>query len=109
VGRAVLRRALPLSRKVFIVGLTEEEVRKTLAIVSKRTGEPIKREKHPILGEYLRTGKVSGFWGDIFMSVGMKDLRKGEIKIKKRRERGEDIIISERSLSTLSRTWWLIP
>ncbi len=81
VGQAVLRRAIPLSRKVFIVGLTEDEVRRTLSIVSKQTGEPIKREKHPILGEYLRTGKVSGFWGDIFMSVSMKDVRKGEMKI----------------------------
>ncbi len=77
VGRAVLRKALPLSRRVFIVGLREEEVRETLSLVSKN----VRPDTHPILGRYLKAGKVAGFWGDIFMSVKLKDLKKSDITI----------------------------
>ena len=76
VGRAVLSKILPLSRRVYIVGLRREEVEETLKIFS---GSP-KSERHPVLGEYLTSGKTMGFWGDIFLSIRLKDVPKGEIE-----------------------------
>ncbi len=78
VGRAVLRRALPLSRRVMIVGLRENEVRDTLSLFKRQ----IREASHPVLGRYLKAGRLWGFWGDIFMSVKLKDLNKGDIKIR---------------------------
>ena len=78
VGRAVLRRALPLSRKVIVVGLREGEVRDTLALFNRQ----IREDTHPVLGRYLKAGKLLGFWGDIFMSIKLKDLHRGDIEIK---------------------------
>ena len=59
------------------MGLREEEVRETLSLVSKN----VRSDTHPILGRYLKAGKVAGFWGDIFMSVKLKDLKKSDITI----------------------------
>ncbi len=72
-----MRRALPLSRRVMIVGLREDEVRDTLTLFNRQ----IREAKHPILGRYLKAGRVWGFWGDIFMSVKLKDLSKRDIRI----------------------------
>lgn len=74
VGRAVLRKIYPLSRRVFVVGLTKEEVRDTLKEFGK-----IKSERHDVLGEYISAGRVWGFWGDIFLTIKLKDKMKAEI------------------------------
>jgi len=74
VGRAVLRKIYQKSRKVFIVGLKRDEVEETLKEFGK-----IKRGRDDVLGEYLYAGKVLGFWGDIFLTLSLKDKPKGEI------------------------------
>jgi len=74
VGRAVLRKIYQKSRKVFIVGLKRDEVEETLKEFGK-----IKRGRDDILGEYLYAGNVFGFWGDIFLTLSLKDKPKGEI------------------------------
>ena len=74
VGRAVLRKIYQKSRKVFIVGLKRDEVEETLKEFGK-----IKRGRDDVLGEYLYAGRVLGFWGDIFLTLSLKDKPKGEI------------------------------
>ncbi|MCC6012495.1 short-chain dehydrogenase [Candidatus Caldipriscus sp.] len=74
VGRAVLRKIYQKSRKVFIVGLRRDEVEETLKEFGK-----IKRGRDDVLGEYLYAGKVFGFWGDIFLTLSLKDKPRGEI------------------------------
>jgi hypothetical protein len=74
VGRAVLRKIYQKSRRVFIVGLRRDEVEETLKEFGK-----IKRGRDDVLGEYLYAGKVFGFWGDIFLTLSLKDKPKGEI------------------------------
>jgi len=75
VGRAVLQRAVGRSRHVFVVGLRRSEVEETLSLFSKNP----RPKRHPVLGEYLLAGKVAGFWGDIFLSIKMKDVSRREI------------------------------
>ncbi len=74
VGRAVLRMIYPKSKKVFIVGLRKEEVEETLKEFGK-----IRKGKDEVLGEYLNADKVVGFWGDIFLTLSLKDRSKAEI------------------------------
>ncbi|MEO0207178.1 MAG: short-chain dehydrogenase [candidate division WOR-3 bacterium] len=74
VGRAVLRKVYPRSRRVYIVGLTRSEVEETLREFGK-----IKKGRDEHLGEYIYAGKVVGFWGDIFLTVSLKDTPKWKI------------------------------
>jgi len=74
VGRAVLRKIYPKSKRVFIVGLRREEVYETLKEFGK-----IKKGNDDVLGEYAYADKVVGFWGDIFLTLSLKDISKKEI------------------------------
>lgn len=74
VGRAVLRKIYQRSRKVYIVGLTRNEVEETLQEFGK-----IKKGKDDRLGEFLYAGNITGFWGNIFLTVSLKDTPKWEI------------------------------
>jgi len=83
VGRAILKKVLPVSRRLIVLGLRKKEVEETLTLFSGK----VKEETHPVLGSYLRSGKISGFWGDIFLSLKLNSELKG--KVEERKKAGE--------------------